>query len=74
MSKRIAISCILAVLCGHLFVGCAQVKPWEKGHLAKPHMAFDPDPVEARFVRHVQDSKEGTSGGYGVQISGCGCN
>ena len=54
--------------------GCATVKPWEKGNLANPYMQFDPDPLEARFARHVQDSKEGTSGGYGVQISACGCN
>ena len=54
--------------------GCAQVKPWQKQNLAKAHMAFDPDPLEAKFMRHVYDSKEGGSGGYGVGGGGCGCN
>lgn len=54
--------------------GCTPVKPWQKQHLAKPHMAFDPDPLEAQYVRHVQKSKEGSSGGYGVSIGACGCN
>lgn len=54
--------------------GCSQVRPWEKGKLAKRHMAFDPDPLESKFDRHVQESKEGSSGGYGVGGGGCGCN
>ena len=56
------------------FSGCAQVEAWEKGALAKPHMAFDPDPLETRFRQHVFHSKEGSHGGYGVAGGGCGCN
>lgn len=62
---------LLAILMGS---GCAPVKPWQKGNLAKPHMAFDPDPLEARFRQHVFQSKEGSFGGYGVGGGGCGCN
>ena len=53
---------------------CSPVKPWEKEYLAKSYMAFDPDPLDAKLMRHVYDSKEGASGGYGVGGGGCGCN
>lgn len=53
---------------------CAEVKPWQKENLARGHMAFDPDQAEARYVRHLYTSKEGSSGGYGVGGGGCGCN
>ncbi|MCB0354130.1 MAG: DUF4266 domain-containing protein [Bdellovibrionales bacterium] len=54
--------------------GCAEVQVWERGNLAKPHMAFDPDPLEKRFMQHVHESKTASSGGYGVGGGGCGCN
>lgn len=55
--------------------GCASdVKPYQKGNLAKPIMSFEPDPLEARFDRHIYDSKEAASGGYGAGGGGCGCN
>lgn len=53
---------------------CTPVSPWQREVLSLPHMSFDPDPLEAKFVRHVYESKEGTSGGYGVAAGGCGCN
>ncbi|GAB6041405.1 DUF4266 domain-containing protein [Endothiovibrio diazotrophicus] len=59
---------------GLLLGGCSEVKPWEKGYIARPEMAFDPDPLEAGFKRHIYDSKEAASGGYGVGGGGCGCN
>ncbi len=67
--KRTAV--LLTVL---LLGGCGTVQPWEKGYLAKPAMAFDPDPLEAHFKQHVYSSKEAASGGYGVGGGGCGCN
>ena len=56
--------------------GCTiqQVKPWERGDLARPEMAFDPDPLEASFQDHVYFSKEASSGGATVGGGGCGCN
>ena len=36
-------------------------------------MQFDPDPLEARFRRHVFDSKEASRGGAGAVGGGCGC-
>lgn len=57
-----------------LVSGCTPVKPWQKGSLAKQTMSFEPYPAEAQFRRHVYQSREGASGGYGVAIGGCGCN
>jgi hypothetical protein len=54
--------------------GCAQVKPWEKGILAKPEMTFVGDPLETKFDEHIYGSKEASSGGAGVGGGGCGCN
>lgn len=53
---------------------CADVKPWQKGNLAKPQMGFEGDPLEARFQQHIYFSKENATGGYGVGGGGCGCN
>ncbi len=71
MRSIYAVLFTIALVCG---CGCAKVEPWQKGTLAKQHMAFDPDPLEAKFRQHVYQSKEGSSGGYGVSGGGCGCN
>lgn len=65
---------LILLTVGWALAGCVEVKPWQKGNLAKAHMAFDPDPLESKFRQHVYDSKEGASGGYGVGGGGCGCN
>ncbi|MDK2124857.1 DUF4266 domain-containing protein [Parachitinimonas caeni] len=57
-----------------LLAACSSVEPWQKGHLAKPKMAFDPDPLSARLKQHIYASKEAASGGEGVAAGGCGCN
>ncbi len=57
-----------------LLTGCVQVSPWQKEKLALGHMAFEPDPLEAKTKQHIYFSKEATSGGYGVGGGGCGCN
>lgn len=63
-------SVALAMLMG----GCADVKPWEKGNLAKSHMSFDPDPAESHFMHKTYQAKEASSGGYSIGGGGCGCN
>lgn len=66
---------LLLLIAGVLLVtGCSTVKPWQKGNLAKPAMAFDYDPLQTRFEDHTYFSKEGASGGAGVGGGGCGCN
>jgi hypothetical protein len=69
---RLYLFCVLLITA--TLLGCTKVEPWQKGNLAKPNMGFDPDPLEAKFVRHVYRSKEAASGGYGVAVAGCGCN
>jgi hypothetical protein len=67
---------IAASLCVTMLAGCAGpvVQPWEKGLLARPDMAFEPDRLEAGFAEHVYASKEAAQGGAGAGASGCGCN
>jgi len=50
------------------------VKPWQKGNLARPDMAFDADALESKMAEHVYVSKESHYGGNGVGGGGCGCN
>lgn len=71
-AKIILFSITMIAICS--FSGCTKVTPWQKGNLAKPHMAFDPDPLDRKFTQHIYDSKEGVSGGASLAGSGCGCN
>jgi len=50
------------------------VKPWERGNLAKPAMTFGSDSMIDAVDDHVYFSKEGTSGGRSFGAGGCGCN
>jgi len=64
---------ILLFCIATLIAGCTPVKPWQKGNLSKRHMQLDPNPMQSRFNRHIENSREGSSGGYGVGGGGCGC-
>ncbi len=57
-----------------LLSGCSQVKPWQRGILAKDNMQGGP--LEQKLVRdqHILFSKEGASGGGRAAGGGCGCN
>jgi len=50
------------------------VKPYERGKLAQPKMALDPDPDHTLIEQHVYEYREGATGGYGGGGGGCGCN
>ena len=68
---------MLAALGVASVAGCATFdppKPWEKGDLARPSMRLDADPLAARAMAHVYQSKEGAAGGGTVGGGGCGCN
>jgi len=66
---------LVAVLSVLLSSGCAtNVKPWERGELAKEYMALEPDSLKRTIQEQVVTSKEGSSGGYAVAGGGCGCN
>jgi hypothetical protein len=54
--------------------GCTAVAPWERGHLAKPHMALEPDPMQRSLREHVYGGREATGGsGKASGGGGCGC-
>ena len=54
--------------------GCANVKPWEREHLADYTMRADRDPLGIAQSEHIWFSREEASGGRGVGGGGCGCN
>lgn len=54
--------------------GCSTVQPWQRGHLAEPDMAWEPDALAAALDDHVYFAKEASSGGTGLGGGGCGCN
>lgn len=59
-----------------LLSGCSAMQPkaWQRGDLAQPEMAWDPDPLDAAMRQHTYDSKEAASGSATVGGGGCGCN
>ena len=64
----------LLVLAAAGSVGCATVRPWERGYLARQDMEWSPDPLEATRRNHVYWSKEASLPGGGAGGGGCGCN
>jgi hypothetical protein len=74
MKRGLSRSLLAALLPAVLLGACADVKPWQKGELAKPEMSFDGDALAGRLAQHIYFSKENASGGYGVGGGGCGCN
>lgn len=65
---------LLTILALALLSGCAAVKPWQRGTLARADMQVDGDPVQEGLDEHVYFSKEASSGGRGFGGGGCGCN
>ncbi|MBY0272732.1 MAG: DUF4266 domain-containing protein [Alphaproteobacteria bacterium] len=71
MNKKI----IYTFLVFPLFLsGCVNVEPWERENLAKGDMQLVPEALRNAFTDHVNFSREGTQGGYGLAGGGCGCN
>lgn len=68
-----AVALVLVIGVSLVSGACATVRPWQKGRLANRCMMFDPDGGLVAFAAHWQESREGSSGGYGVQGGGCGC-
>lgn len=74
MNALFRLTCGLAVVvAATVATGCATVRPWQRGRLASECMQFAPDPAMAAFAGHWQESREGASGGAGLQGGGCGC-
>jgi len=53
---------------------CANVKPWERGHLADYLMRPGRDQLTDSISEHVWFTREAFAGGRGVGGGGCGCN
>lgn len=54
-------------------LGCAGVKPYERGYLADPIMTFDEDSREAKRNTSWIEAREGSTGGTGGAGGGCAC-
>ncbi|WP_428243704.1 DUF4266 domain-containing protein [Gynuella sp.] len=74
---------LVVTLIGAGLTGCStfhsaftyeNVKPWEKGILAKDSMALSGDPLDSYVDGHIYFSKEASTGGTSVGGGGCGCN
>ena len=63
-----AISLLLLTAC------TPNISPWERGILAKPHMAIQSNTLESSLRKHIQVSKEASTGGHSVGGGGCGCS
>jgi len=53
---------------------CANVKPWQRGHLADYGMRPDRDGLDVSLREHIFFTREAVAGGRGVGGGGCGCN
>lgn len=51
-----------------------EVKPWERGTLAREDMQLVTDVMDQSIDDHIYFSKEGSKGGSSIQGGGCGCN
>lgn len=54
-------------------VGCSTVEPWQRGNLAKPHMALDNNPIRHAAQAHVISSRQAMPSGGAGEGGGCGC-
>ncbi|NND92841.1 MAG: DUF4266 domain-containing protein [Granulosicoccus sp.] len=52
----------------------SDVRPWERGTLARDDMQLVNDALEQSVDDHIYFSKEASTGGSSVQGGGCGCN
>lgn len=71
MARRIATIAIAAALC---LSACSRVKPYQRETHARRSMKTTPDKVEDKLDGHVEEYREGSTGGGGVSGGGCGCN
>ncbi len=65
---------LVALLALATAAGCVHVRPRQRETLARKNMKFAPDPSEDELDLHMQEAREGSSGGYGSSGGGCGCN
>jgi hypothetical protein len=71
--RRLVRHLLLLPLCAAL-AGCSAVAPWERGRLAKPQMASEPEPLQRALRDHVHESREAGAGSGIGRGGGCGCD
>ncbi|MCQ8130185.1 DUF4266 domain-containing protein [Methylomonas rivi] len=71
MFKR-AVSAVSMALALQCLGGCA-VAPWERGTLAKPQMALEPNPLQTELRGHAYGAREAATGSSSGSGGGCGC-
>jgi len=78
MRKPLSLLFLLSCLQGCSFLDpmftVEEVKPWQKGILAKKQMSLQGDPIDNYVDEHIYFSTEGSTGGKSVGGGGCGCN
>jgi hypothetical protein len=57
-----------------LLCACEPVEPWERGNLAKPQMALDPNPTHSVLRDHTFGSRQAAASSATAAGGGCGCN
>jgi Domain of unknown function (DUF4266) len=73
MRLTLSITSSLLLLISLGLTACSPVQPWERGNLAKPQMALDPNPLQSSLRAHNYGSREAAAGGNAAQGGGCGC-
>jgi len=54
--------------------GCTSVAAWERGYLAKPQMAIEPNPLQHHMQLHNYFSREAAASTHSADGGGgCGC-
>ena len=72
MNERFRRAAAMALIL--MMAGCANVEPWQRGTLAKLHMALDPHSQRTALVAHVRAAREAASGAVTKDGGGCGCD
>ncbi len=68
--RMCGVACVLTLFACS---GCAGVPAWERGDLARPEMALEPQPGQRALQEHVYSSREAGAAGATGQGGGCGC-
>lgn len=71
---RLVRTFLAVLICATTLISCTQVRPWERGYLARDEMAWQADSLEGALNDHIFFSKEASSGGSSAAGGGCGCN
>ncbi|MEY4768044.1 MAG: hypothetical protein RL637_683 [Pseudomonadota bacterium] len=74
MKSTIMLSLFSLFLLAVILSGCSEVSAWQRGHLAKPHMAVQPHPLQVVLRGHIYGSREAAlASGANEGGGGCGC-